>query len=108
MRILSLATSCSILICLPVLRLEPTDKDALQTKLFLLLQTEQYDAALSLIQNIEGQPGAAFARAYSLYRLHREEEAEPILQSLANDEDRGALHLQAQLVSPRLIEGSRS
>ena len=81
-----------------VLRLEPTDKDALQTKLFLFLQTEQYSAALTLADSAEH--AFEFGRAYSLYRLHREHEAAAVLDGIksAAGSDRGVNHLEAQLV----------
>jgi signal recognition particle subunit SRP72 len=84
-----------------VLRIEPNDKDALQTKLFLLLQTEQYDAALSIVGAGENSTGHDFERSYSLYRLHREQEAVDGLKSIKegnSGDERGALHLEAQLV----------
>ena len=73
--------------------------DALQTKLFLLLQTEQYVAALTLADSAEH--AFDFGRAYSLYRLHREHEAASVLDEVksAVGPDRGASHLEAQLVS---------
>ena len=83
-----------------VLRLEPNDADAMQTKLFLLLQTEQYETALAIIGS-----GHDFEKTYSLYRLQRETEAQAgldILKALHNGQDdqeaRGVLHLEAQLV----------
>ena len=81
-----------------VLRLEPTDKDALQTKLFLFLQTEQYAAALALA--ISAEHAFDFGRAYSLYRLHREHEAAAVLEEVksAAGSNRGVGHLEAQLV----------
>ncbi|KAG6382081.1 hypothetical protein JVT61DRAFT_719 [Boletus reticuloceps] len=59
------------------LRLHPANTDALQTKLFLLFQTEQYNTALSLIaETTSGDgPDYTFEEAYAMYRLHREEEA---------------------------------
>lgn len=86
---------------LVVLRLAPGDTDALQTKLFLLLQTEKYGDALALI---DGEDKFAFEKAYSLYRLHKEEEVEEVLGSLKQEkgkDDRGVTHLEAQLVCPR-------
>ncbi|KAI9063949.1 hypothetical protein FKP32DRAFT_1591982 [Trametes sanguinea] len=87
--------------CDKILRLEPHDPDALQTKLFLLLQTDQYAAALSMISGEDAQgDGHAFEQAYSLYRLHREDEAESVLEKLKAQEqaeDRGVVHLEAQL-----------
>lgn len=81
-----------------VLRLDPADKDALQTKLFLLLQTEQYSAALTLADSAEH--AFEFERAYSLYRLHREHEAAAVLKEIKSTAgpSRGVNHLEAQLV----------
>lgn len=88
----------------PVLRLRPADTDALQTKLFLLLQTEQYDTALSLITDSTSgdSPDYTFEEAYALYRLHREEEAATALGKIqgSGKDHRGVLHLEAQLVCP--------
>ena len=92
---------------LQVLRLEPSDKDALQTKLFLLLQTEQYSTALALADSTEHP--FEFGKAYALYRLHREHEAAAVLDEIksAVGSSRGVNHLEAQLVcvavSPSLI-----
>ncbi|KAI0359468.1 hypothetical protein OH77DRAFT_1419967 [Trametes cingulata] len=87
--------------CDKILRVDPRDPDALQTKLFLLLQTDQYAAALALIGGQGGEADEhAFEKAYSLYRLHREEEATNVLQTLKakeQEDDRGLLHLEAQL-----------
>lgn len=66
--------------------------------MFLLLQTEQYAPALALI---EGSDAYAFEKAYSLYRTHQEAEARQALevaQASKGEDDRGVLHLQAQLV----------
>ena len=91
-----------------VLRIAPHDADALQTKLFLLLQTDQYGAALSLIDSgaSESSSGHAFEKAYSLYRLQREAEAAEAIDTLKSrngDDVRGVLHLEAQLVRIHLI-----
>ncbi|KAI0733820.1 hypothetical protein C8Q72DRAFT_557249 [Fomitopsis betulina] len=86
----------------------PKDEDALQTKLFLLLQTEQYIQALTLISNVndqneqEEEEGAFFfEKGYTLHRLHREEDATEVLKVLkeggSEDENRGVAHLEAQL-----------
>lgn len=85
----------------PVLRLEPADVDARQTKLFLLLQTEQYSAALDLIEQDANAKDHAYERVYSLYRLQHESEARDILEVLKEEkgeDDRGIVHLEAQLV----------
>ncbi|KAG1767465.1 hypothetical protein EV702DRAFT_980064 [Suillus placidus] len=85
--------------CNKILRLDPSDRDALRTKLFLLLQTEQYDTALALIAEINEQ--CSFERAYALYRLQREEDAAQVLNEIKNNgkeaEQRGVMHLEAQL-----------
>ncbi|KAI0827614.1 hypothetical protein BC628DRAFT_1317896 [Trametes gibbosa] len=87
--------------CDKILRLEPRDPDALQTKLFLLLQTDQYATALALIDTVAVEDkNHAFEKAYSLYRLHREEEATGVVDALKTeeqDDDRGLVHLEAQL-----------
>jgi len=85
--------------CNKILRLDPGDRDALRTKLFLLLQTEQYDTALALIAEINEQ--CLFERAYALYRLQREEDSVQVLKEIKSigkeAEQRGAMHLEAQL-----------
>jgi signal recognition particle subunit SRP72 len=96
--VLYLLSSDNLRLCCPVLRLEPGDADAMQTKVFLLLQTEQYTTALSLIG--DDSPQYAFEHAYSLYRLQREPDTTELLQTIRAEgkDDRGALHLQAQMV----------
>ncbi|KAK0447724.1 hypothetical protein EV421DRAFT_157781 [Armillaria borealis] len=77
--------------CDKILILAPTDPDALQTKLFLLLQTERYGAALGL-------PGCdGFEKAYALYRMQKGDEAREVLKEVTGDAERGATHLEAQL-----------
>lgn len=83
--------------CDKILRIEPKDVDAIQTKLFLLLQTEQYHPALSLIEREDENQKWAFERSYSFYRLQREEEARQILKDQKGEDDRGVMHLEAQL-----------
>ncbi|KAF8161511.1 hypothetical protein B0H34DRAFT_796291 [Crassisporium funariophilum] len=96
--------------CDKILRLEPKDADARQTKLFLLLQTEQYSAALDLIDSDEDQNHHAYERAYSLYRLQHESEARNVLQAINDEADsadtRGLMHLEAQLAYQSYREGS--
>ena len=90
-----------------VLRIDPKDKDALQAKLFLLLQTEQYDTALSLLSTLPDEH--EFEKAYALYRLRREPEAAKLLESLKRTQRdsgshfRGVMHLEAQLVRTVLV-----
>lgn len=90
-------------VCVTVLRLAPADKDALDSKLFLLLQTEQYEAALDLIKEISPESSShSFEKAYILYRLHKEDEASEIVNAARESEDvdsRALLHLEAQIVS---------
>ncbi|KAI0262183.1 hypothetical protein BC834DRAFT_925285 [Gloeopeniophorella convolvens] len=83
--------------CDKILLLDPTDKDAQQTKLFLLLQTERYNDALTLLESIN--QSSAFERAYSLYRLQRLDEATQLLDEIKQEQggNRGVQHLEAQL-----------
>ncbi|KAF9047597.1 hypothetical protein BJ165DRAFT_1526887 [Panaeolus papilionaceus] len=86
--------------CDKILRLEPSDPDAQQTKLYLLLQTEQYDAALTLIDQDNNKDTLAYEKAYSFYRLQRESDAKDLLTTIKaqnGDDDRGVVHLEAQL-----------
>jgi signal recognition particle subunit SRP72 len=67
-----------------------------------LLQTEQYQPALSLIDHEGKNRVLAFERSYSLYRMQREGEARQILTAMKDEkgeDDRGIMHLEAQLVS---------
>ena len=83
-----------------VLRILPNDVDTIRTKIFLLLQTDQYKEALSLVESSQDLLGD-FGKAYVLYRLHREEEAASLLSHYFQKDgaaDRGALHLDAQVV----------
>ncbi|KAF8883293.1 hypothetical protein BD779DRAFT_1540534 [Infundibulicybe gibba] len=77
--------------CDKILRIEPGDKDAIQTKLFVLLQTEAYDTALSLIDsNTEPSDHAFEPRG----------EGRDILSGIKEEKDeyhRGFVHLEAQL-----------
>ncbi|KAI0782942.1 hypothetical protein C8Q75DRAFT_488327 [Abortiporus biennis] len=83
--------------CDKILRIDPNDRDAIQTKLFLLLQTDQYLSALTLIDANENY---SFEKAYTLYRLQREDEVQEALIALKEKDeetDRGVIHLEAQL-----------
>lgn len=91
------------LTCRLVLRLEPSDKDAFQAKLFLLLQTEEYKQAIAMIQSSPEANKYEYEMAYSLYRMHEEKQARDVLEKLkraGRDQERGVMHLEAQLVSP--------
>lgn len=87
-----------------VLRLEPTDKDALSAKLFLLIQTDQYESALEHVQQnlATGSSGAShrFEQAYLLYRLQKESEASGVLREIQQEgsDSRASMHLEAQIV----------
>ncbi|KAF7302807.1 SRP72 domain-containing protein [Mycena kentingensis (nom. inval.)] len=78
--------------CDKILRLAPGDDDATQTKLFLLLTTDQPRAALELIDSAGGE--SQFERAYAMYSLQQREEAR---KALEGQEERGPKHLEAQL-----------
>ena len=85
-----------------VLAINPSDTDARQTKLFLLLQTDKYAQALDLLDHAPDGQDVAYERAYCLYRLQHEEDADTALDQLmeAKPDDRGVQHLEAQLVRP--------
>lgn len=83
-----------------VLGIYPDDVDALSTKLFLLLQTDQHEAALVVIDGEKDESKFAFERAYALYRSHEDTEAQEVIKTIKeqNADDRGLAHLEAQLV----------
>lgn len=83
--------------CDKILRIDHSDQDAFRTKLFLLLQTEQYEVALALMDSLN--ESRQYEKTYALYRLHREKEALSALDDLKakSPEDRGVMHLEAQL-----------
>ncbi|KAG8934628.1 hypothetical protein FRC02_009572 [Tulasnella sp. 418] len=88
--------------CEKILRLSPDDQDALRTKLFLLIQTDQYQSALDLISSFTTDASKyEFERAYLLYRLQVEKESGELVKQLketgSHDDNRGLLHLEAQL-----------
>ncbi|KAJ6599784.1 hypothetical protein DFH09DRAFT_1257998 [Mycena vulgaris] len=94
--------SNAIRTCDKILRLAPSDPDALQTKLFLLLTTDQAAAAIALIEslNTEGTKELqyAFERAYALYCLQKKDDARSALsQDVEGVDERGVRHLEAQL-----------
>ena len=81
---------------LAVLALDPDDQDAWQTKLWLLFKTNAYAQALDVTQSRPN--GFGFERAYALYRLQREKDAEDVLSGLG-ESHRAAALLDAQIVS---------
>ena len=83
--------------------MDPSDKDARKAKIFLLLQSEMYAEALNLLDAEDSKE--TYERAYTLYRSQRENEARDILEVIKKGEDdRGTLHLEAQLVWHLLLE----
>jgi signal recognition particle subunit SRP72 len=95
----------------PVLHLKPNDPDALQTKLTLLLHTDQHALALALSEAlVDGEQETTFplmfGRAYALYRLNREPEAHEVvghIKPMGQYEERGVLHMKAQIVKSHLL-----
>ncbi|KIM26933.1 hypothetical protein M408DRAFT_330302 [Serendipita vermifera MAFF 305830] len=77
-----------------LLALDPEDPDALQAKLFLLLKTSKYQEALDITDKTPET--FRFERAYALYRMQREKDAEDLLKD-ADSQDRAVLFLQAQI-----------
>lgn len=83
--------------------------NALQTLLFLLLQTDQYNLALETIESASHSDKLEFEKAYCLYRLHEEERARELVEklrlteggsvSLEQESARRLAHLEAQVVS---------
>jgi signal recognition particle subunit SRP72 len=86
--------------------------NALQTLLFLLLQTDQYDIAMETIESASQSDKLDFEKAYCLYRLHEEEKAKELVEKLRATEGgsvglehesaRRLAHLEAQIVSRSL------
>lgn len=96
---------------LPVLRVYPKDLDALQTKLFLLLQTEQYESALTLVSSPDVSSAKDLEKAYALYGLRREDDAMGEVSRIKTNTPgasipRGVLLLEAQLVRPPAAHSS--
>lgn len=85
--------------------------NALQTLLFLLLQTDQYNLALETIESASHSDKLEFEKAYCLYRLHEEDRARELVGKLRLTEGgsvgleqesaRRLAHLEAQVVSRR-------
>ncbi|KIK62501.1 hypothetical protein GYMLUDRAFT_58254 [Collybiopsis luxurians FD-317 M1] len=97
--------------CDKILRIDPNDSDARQTKLFILLQREDYVKALELTDDASSTLSDSeavsvqdklFEKAYTLYRMKQESEAQRVLEQIKEsargvEEERGVLHLEAQL-----------
>ncbi|BEJ16066.1 hypothetical protein CspHIS471_0506710 [Cutaneotrichosporon sp. HIS471] len=82
--------------CKQILALDAASTSAFQTLLFLHLHTDNYAAALDLVENPPSPAQLQFERAYCLYRLHRERDA---LQQIQEMKARGRReeHLKAQV-----------
>ncbi|KAK7030941.1 hypothetical protein VNI00_013888 [Paramarasmius palmivorus] len=101
--------SNAIKTCDKILRLSPDDPDALQTKLFLYLQTEQYTPVLELVglgEKGESGNAHAFEKAYVLYRMQREEQAEEVLKEIKekNGMTEGQCTLKLNWLLPTAVE----
>ncbi|CAE6388539.1 unnamed protein product [Rhizoctonia solani] len=86
--------------CYKILRLTPDDTDVIQTKLFLLLQTDQYARALDIVNTLSsGSDSRQLEKAYLLYRLHKEKEAKAIVDQAKGKgaSEGGFAHLDAQI-----------
>ncbi|KAF5392282.1 hypothetical protein D9757_001486 [Collybiopsis confluens] len=97
--------------CDKILHIDPNDNDARQTKLFILLQREEYGKALELVDSAAAASGHSeetaaknklLEKAYALYRMKQESEAQQVLEQIKEsagdaEEERGILHLEAQL-----------
>ncbi|ELU41968.1 SRP72 domain-containing protein [Rhizoctonia solani AG-1 IA] len=86
--------------CDKILRLTPDDADVIQTKLFLLLQTDQYARALEIVETVSGgSDSRQLEKAYLLYRLHKEKEAKAVVDQAKGKgaSDGGFDHLDAQI-----------
>ena len=97
-----------------VLLIDPKDEDAIQAKIFALLETEQYTEALAMLEHLGGLNNLAYEKAYALYRLQHEGDAAAILSHRKENEGpngehaRGVSHLEAQIVSVSLTMSHRS
>jgi len=80
-----------------VLNLDSSSTAAFQTLLFLHLDTDDYAAALALLESPPTSAPLDFEKAYCLYRLHREKESLEVLTKLGSS-GRKEQHLEAQIV----------
>jgi signal recognition particle subunit SRP72 len=80
-----------------VLRLVPGDQDAIKSKVFLLIESGDFDGAIKLIANQGNPPDLAFQRAYSLYRHGSPQDAIAALSSVPQEREADRLQLEAQL-----------
>lgn len=80
-----------------VLRLIPGDQDAIKSKVFLLIESGDFDDAIKLIADQGNPPDLAFQRAYSLYRHGSPQDAISALSSVPPEREADRLQLEAQL-----------
>jgi len=76
----------------------PGDKDALHCKMQAMINLDRFTDVLAIIETL---PAGSFLfhKAYSLYRLQKNEEAFAVLQRIPESERTVAVqHLEAQLV----------
>ncbi|KAI4519300.1 hypothetical protein K525DRAFT_241411 [Schizophyllum commune Loenen D] len=78
--------------CDKILKLDPNDADALQAKIYAMMEADQHAGALDILG-----PQHQYERAYSLYKLQREAEARDILDTITPQDDRSVLVLRAQI-----------
>ncbi|KAL1759015.1 hypothetical protein FB107DRAFT_258043, partial [Schizophyllum commune] len=78
--------------CDKILKLDPNDADALQAKIYAMMEADQHAGALDILG-----PQHQYERAYSLYKLQREGEARKILDTITPQDDRSVLVLRAQI-----------
>lgn len=96
-------TEISSSLVVTVLVLTPSSQAVLLTKVSLLLHLDNYSSALALLDSPSLANSAVFERAYCLYKLGREDDAEEVLQTVKGKAGEGGEFLEAQLVSPRFI-----
>ncbi|KAI5886486.1 uncharacterized protein SCHCODRAFT_02641877 [Schizophyllum commune H4-8] len=78
--------------CDKILKLDPNDADALQAKIYAMMEADQHAGALDILGSQH-----QYERAYSLYKLQREAEAREILDTITPQDDRSVLVLRAQI-----------
>lgn len=80
-----------------VLRLVPSDQDALRMKLVVAIESGNIDEALQILTSAGNPEELAFERAYCLYRQGNIQEALQTLKSVSKESEEDSLHLEAQL-----------
>ncbi|TRM57407.1 hypothetical protein BD626DRAFT_412163 [Schizophyllum amplum] len=78
--------------CDKILKLDPSDADALQAKIYAMMEADQHAVALNVLG-----PQHQYERAYSLYKLQREAEARDILDTITPADERSVIVLRAQI-----------